>query len=289
MDFSFAPSWLLWTRGLGLLIALFFALAPQPVEAQAKWRRGVVYLYVFGDEQAPAKLVAAAYAQPYGQAVIAHFASVMGDTADPACLTSKGLAKQQVVERARAFLPERGVYMVERHETMVDQAKFKDYLRARIGREGLAEFERLRGDPIVKAFMGANEPALLAEVASHVAENLARYALIMRIKFARSISPVEADIPSVEKVNPIPNVDVTLNRMIADDKSGTLERYLKLIAFAQQPHRDATNMDIARQFGPGDLLARPGKDREELHDALVQLCVASCGASAGCPRIDRGD
>jgi hypothetical protein len=43
---------------------------------------------------------------------------------------------------------------------------------------------------------------------------------------------------------------------------------------AQKPLRDAYDIDKMRNFGPGDWLAGPDKDRHALTNDLIALCVA---------------
>jgi hypothetical protein len=218
--------------------------------------------------------VAAAFAQPYGRAIAAEFSAALAETADPDCLKTKRFTKDQVPDRALAMLQKRGAYMLERADAMTDQARFKSFLRARIGANGMTEVERLRNDPLVRAYLAVDEPARLAYVAVAIVEQIQRYAMISRIKFARPFSPLDSDIPAIDKLDPIDKVDGTLKEMVANDKTGTLVRYLELVAMADKPLRDAINMDIAMKTGPGEFLAPPGKDRSDLQNELVELCVA---------------
>lgn len=224
-------------------------------------------------EVVPAKFVAAALAQPYGQAVVTQFAAALSDSADPACLAAKKITKEQLADRARALLLQRGTYMLERLISMTDRAAFKSYLRARIGSEGVAELERLRTDPTVRAYRAVDEPAELAFIAAYIVENIDRYTRISRITLARPISPMAADIASIQNADPTDKIDAQLKEMVANDKSGALARYVEITALAQKPFRDAADMKAATKFGPGELMARPGKDRRDLQNELAKLCV----------------
>jgi hypothetical protein len=224
-------------------------------------------------EVIPSKFVAAALAQPYGQEVVTQFTAALSDSADPACLRSKAIAKEHLAGRARTLLLERGVYMLERLVSTIDRAAYKSYLHAWIGSEGVAEFERLRTDPAVRAYVTADEPAELAFIAQYIVENIQRYAMIMRISFARPFSPVSSDIPSLDNLDPTDKVNAVLKKIIADDTSGAVRRYSEMEVIALKPFRDAANMDRAKKFGPGELLARPRKDNKDLYNELVDLCV----------------
>jgi hypothetical protein len=264
-----ATSWIRAVYALLLpLLAMLSVATPQSALAQ-----GRDFSSYFLDV-VPSKFVAAALADPYGQAVVTQFAAALGDSADPACLQAKKMTKEQLSGRARALLQERGALMLERLISMTDRAAFKNYLHARIGTEGAAEFERLRGDPAVRAYLAADEPAEHVFIAQYIVENIQRYAKISRISFAKPFSPMDSDIPSLDSVDPTDKIDAALKKLVADDTSGMLARYLEMTAMAQKPYRDAANMDLAMKFGPGELLARKGRDNQDLYNELVELCVA---------------
>jgi hypothetical protein len=172
------------------------------------------------------------------------------------------------------MLMQRGTLMLERQISMFDRAAYHDYLRARIGSEGVAEFNRLRDDPAVRAYRAADEPAEQVYVVQSIIENVSRYATITRVKFKKPISPLASDIPSIEQADPTGAIDAKLKQMVANDKSGALARYLEMFLMAKKPFNDATDMTIAVKFGPGELLARPGKNNRDLYEEFVQLCVA---------------
>jgi hypothetical protein len=250
------------------LVAPVLAGAPQSASAQAR-----DFSSYFLDV-APAKFVAAAFEQPYGRAVAAQFSAALIDGADPACLKAKTITTKQIEERARSMLTQRGAYVLERAAAMTDRAKFKSYLKARIGKDGVAELERLRNDPDVKAYRAVDEPAEMAFIAAYIVENITRYAMINRIELPRPISPIASDIASINEADPTAKIDAKLKEMVAADKSGKLARYLEMFAMAQKPFADAADMKTAMKFGPGELLARPGKDKTDLYNELAELCVA---------------
>ena len=250
------------------LVAPGLAAAPQSANAQGR------NFSSFFLDVVPAKFVAAAFEQPYGRAVAAQFSAALIDSADPACLKAKAITTQQIADRARSMLTQRGAYVLERAAAMHDRAKFKNYLKARIGKDGVAELERLRNDPDVKAYRAVDEPAELAFIAAYIVENIFRYAMINRIEFAKPISPIASDIASINEVDPTEKIDARLEEMVAADKSGKLARYLEMFEMAQKPFADAHDIKIAMKFGPGELLARPGKDKSDLYNELVDLCVA---------------
>jgi|GEM_PF-3372449 len=219
-------------------------------------------------------MVAAAFAQPYGRALAAQFATALTASADKRCLKTKGIAVARLRDRARGMLLERGAYLIERASAMPDRVAFKDNLRARIGSEGVAEFERMPNDPVVQAYLKADEPAKFAFIAAYVVENIRRYTMIARIELARPISPWEKSLPSLDKLDPTEKIDRTLKQMVERDKKGVLARYLEITAIAYEPYRDAISRETAMKFGPGEWMARPGKTNTDLYEAFADLCVA---------------
>ena len=97
--------------------------------------------------------------------------------------------------------------------------------------------------------------------------------MLARIELARPISPWETSFPSLDKLDPTDKIDRTLKQMIESDKTGVLARYFEMTVMAQMPYRDAS-METAMKFGPGELLARPGKTNTDLHEEFADLCVA---------------
>ena len=236
-----------------LLILMGLAAAPRPSIAQ---QRNFDSLFL---DVRPSHFMKAAFEQPYGRAIVAQFASALRDSADPECLKRKGIAIEQLEHRAHAMLSNRGTYMLERLIGTIDQAKFRLNLRARLGTEGVAEFDRLRKDPKVRAYLQINEPAELAFIAGYTVENVNRYTILNRIELKKPISPIASDIPSVEQLDPTAQVDGKLNNLVANDTTGDLARYIEMHAMAKKPFADAANMKTAQKLGPAELLARPKK------------------------------
>ena len=259
----------MWSAGACLLQLLMLAAALAPCPAASQGGLSVHFLDVV-----PAKVVPVAFEQPYGRALMTNFAVVMADTADPACLKTKHLTKDKVAERTRPLLLRRGTYLVQNVIGTVDRQTFRSYLRARIGTDGVAEFERLPSEPAVRDYRAAEEPALLAYVATYVLETMERYATIQRIKLARGISPYNMTDQAIPDMDPTDKVQAKLRDMVAADKSGVLARYAEMSTMAQKPLDDAM-LEKMRNMGVGELLAGPDKDRQGFYKDLVALCVAS--------------
>jgi hypothetical protein len=101
---------------------LVWPIAGAPQSANAQGRNFSSYFL----DVVPAKFVAA-FEQLYGRAVVAQFSAALTDSADPECLKAKAMTTQQIAERARSMLTQRGAYVLE--AAMTDRTKFNDYLR----------------------------------------------------------------------------------------------------------------------------------------------------------------
>ena len=162
---------------LGCLLAAMAVLA---TSTPASTQGDLLYFL----DMAPAKVVPAAFEQPFGRALMTEFASVMAASADPGCLKTKQITKDKVAERALPILRRRGTYLVYNLIGTIDKPTFRTYLRARLGADGVADFERLPNKPAVREYRAAEEPARLAYVATYILETMDRYAAIQRINFS---------------------------------------------------------------------------------------------------------
>lgn len=253
------------------LVFACIATLLQAAIAQSAPRGGPLPLSLI--DVVPADFVRDAFAQPYGRALATEFAAVLRDSTDPKCLKTKKISAQQLEDRAHAILVRRGTYLLGRLIATIDRSAFKAYAPARIGRDGLAQIERLERDSSVQAYLKTEKPVLLAYVASYILENVDRYALLLRIKFVRPVSPFSINNKSLTALDPTEKTEAKLKEMVASDKSGVLERYLGITAAAQKALDDAIDPKAARNLGPGELLADPNKNREGLHNDLANLCI----------------
>jgi hypothetical protein len=70
---------------------------------------------------------------------VSEFTAILDDSADLACMQSKGYAKTQLRERARAILQQRGTHLLASYIATIDRAAYERYLPARIGRDGVVK------------------------------------------------------------------------------------------------------------------------------------------------------
>jgi hypothetical protein len=222
---------------------------------------------------AAASVVPAALSQPYGRAFVAEFGKVLTESADPQCLAARGITKKQVAERGRAVAVQRGIYLWNRFARSIDRAAYRSYLRARLGTEGVAEFERLRDETQVRAYIAAEEPARHALIVLYIFETMERHNTIHRIKLVRGISPYSTSDRSLMDADPTEKVEATLKEMVARDTSGVLLRYREMAAAARKPLNDAVDGDVFRNLTQGAWLAGPDDNADGFKDDLAALCV----------------
>lgn len=217
----------------------------------------------------PAKLVSAAFAEPYGRLIVAEFAAVLGESADAACLQKKEIQKDQIAERARTILLRVGAQTFAMIAGAVDRPAFESSFAARMGAGAGAKavLVRLRANPDVKKFIEIEQPAQRARVAEYVAVQLDRYALLMRIKLTRPISKFHSGNPALVLADPTDKALDMLDEFIANHKSPALLQYRVLMEAEQESLDRTISLEALRDFGPGQYMS--GLDRE-----LADLCVA---------------
>jgi hypothetical protein len=235
-----------------------------PATAQMQTPSGVRLDWV---NTPPAKLVSAAFAEPYGRLIVADFAAVLGESADAACLQKKAIQKDQIAERARTILLRVGAQTFAMIAGAVDWPAFESGFAARVGAGAKAVLARLRANPDVKKFIEIEQPAQRARVAEYVAVQLDRYALLMRIKLVRPISKFHSGNPALVLADPTDKALDLLDEFIANHKSPALLQYRVLMEAEQESLDRTISLDALRDFGPGQYMS--GLDRE-----LADLCVA---------------
>jgi hypothetical protein len=221
----------------------------------------------------PARDVPAALAGPYGRAFVAEFAAIVAESADAQCLAARKITKERIADRARAIVVERGIYLWKRLVGTIDRAAYKSYLRARIGTEAVAELERLRSDPKVRAYTAAEEPARHAYVVSYILETMERHLMINRIKLVRGIGPYSTSDRALIDADPTEKVEAALKQMVASDTSGVLSRYQEMTAAAGKPFSDAIDNSVFLKLNLGQLLAGPDKKADGFRNDLARLCI----------------
>jgi hypothetical protein len=264
-------------RVLTLLLALVLGSAcmPQVAGAQKQSVTGKLLLQLsfrpllhIGDN--PGQLVEAAFSSDYAKLLIAEFASVLRDSADPNCLKVRKPSTQGLDESARTILLRRGAQWIEVTNAAMDWPAFDANVAERAGSDAKAEMAQLRNDPDVQRFLALARRLAQSAVVELTVENLRRYALINRIRLVRGISPIETGNEALLKASEADDSYEKLDEFLTNRNSPELARYLRLALAAQEALEDALKSDAMLKLGPSVLMAGLDKD-------LADLCVA--GAS----------
>jgi hypothetical protein len=157
-------------RTAAIAIVLIFGSAAAPALAQFP---------TSGPTEQPATFVPAAFASPYGHALIAELGRALRADADPACLNSKGIAADQLEQRGEALLIRWGTRAMETARSYVDFEVYEKNFPAS------AELKELREQPQIKRYLDIEQPIRLAKVLDFIFEQFDRYVLLNGIKIAR--------------------------------------------------------------------------------------------------------
>jgi len=214
-----------------------------------------------GLNEPPAAMVREAFASPYGRALIAELGKALRAGADPACLSSKRIAADQLEPRGEALLIKWGTRAAETTMSYLDAAAYEKNFTA--GTEMKALMER----PQIKRYLEIERPKRLAKILDFIFEQFDRYNLITRIKL-QSISPIATGNDELMNANPTEQVEDALDGFVAANKSAEIERFLTLSEQAAEAMQGAVKKEQA-------LLAGPSTFYRGVEVELAELCIGS--------------
>jgi hypothetical protein len=239
-------------RCLAIAITLVFWSAATPAPAQFP---------TSGPTEQPAPFVREAFASPYGRALVGELGRALRAAAEPACLTSKRIAADQLEPRGEALLIKWGTQAMETARSYVDFESYEKNFPAS------AELKELRDKPQIKRYLEIERPIRLAKVLDFVVEQFDRYNLLNRIKIA-AVSPAATGNDDLQRKNPTEAAEDALDEFIAANKSPQLERFLELSEQAATAMQGAVNKEQAVRVGPGTFYRGIELD-------LAELCIGS--------------
>jgi len=209
-----------------------------------------------------ATLVREAFASPYGKALTAELGKSLRASADPACLTDKGLAADQLEPRGRDIVITWGTHMLESAFALIDrQAADNPYA-------GAAELERLKGNADVKRYLAMEEPMRQAKILDLIFEHFDRYNLISRVKLG-AVSPLATGNEALLRLNPIDTTEEKLDELAGKSRSKALKRFLQLSEEAEA----ARAAEIKKLASPPPPL--PHSFFKGVEKDLAELCIRS--------------
>jgi hypothetical protein len=237
-------------RTAAIAIVLIFGSTATPALAQ---------LPTSGATEQPVIFVPAAFASPYGRALIAELGRALRADADPACLNSKAIATDQLEQRGEALLVKWGTRAMETARSYVDFEVYEKSFPAS------AELKGLREQPQIKRYLDIEQPIRLAKVLDFIFEQFDRYVLLNRIKIA-PVSPAASGNIDVLRANPTEAAEEALDDFIETNKSPQIERFLALSEQATEATQGAIKKEQAVRAGPGTFYRGIELD-------LAELCI----------------
>jgi hypothetical protein len=222
-------------RTAATAIVLILGSAAAPALAQ---------LPTSGPAEQPVTFVPAAFASPYGRALIAELGRALRADADPACLNSKAIVADQLEPRGEALLLKWGTRAMETARSYIDFEVYEKSFPAS------AELKGLREQPQIKRYLDIEQPIRMAKVLDFIFEQFDRYVLLNRIKIAPVSSAASGNI-DVLRANPTEAAEEALDDFIETSKSPQIERFLALSEQATEATQGAIKKEQAARAGPG--------------------------------------
>jgi hypothetical protein len=239
-------------RTAAIAIVLILGSAAAPALAQ---------LPTSGPSEQPVTFVPAAFASPYGRALIAELGRALRADADPTCLNSKAIIADQLEQRGEALLVKWGTRTMKTARSYVDYEVYEKSFPAS------AELKGLREQPQIKRYLDIEQPIRMAKVLDFIFEQFDRYVLLNRIKIA-PVSPAASGNIDVLRANPTEAAEEALDDFIETNKSPQIERFLALSEQATEATQVAIKKEQAVQAGPGTFYQGIELD-------LAELCIGS--------------
>jgi hypothetical protein len=211
------------------------------------------------------QLVREAIDSAYAEALLKAFAASVRRNGDPSCLQAKMLDEAASVARGRALLQRHGLRMMKIQEENFDRVAYQSALSASAGPGAVAEIERLKRDPEVKALVALYRPAQLAKVVDAIVEQFDRYLLIGRIKLDPVSSVASGEIEPL-KDDPKQAAEAAVQRFLDKHASRRLDRYLDLQNAVEAAMPKGFRTPAASKPGPMAYFAGAEQD-------LAELCI----------------
>jgi hypothetical protein len=238
-------------RNLAIAVLLIYASAASTAQAQFPMP-GLI--------EQPEPFVREALASPYGRALTAELGRVLRADADPACLSSKGVAADQLEPRGEQLMIKWGTRTMETVLSLIDFKAYEKNFPAH------AELKAMWKQPELKRYLEIERPLRQAKVLDFVFEQFDRYALITRIKVA-SVSPIATGNDRLLRANPTEAGEEALEKF-ETSKSAQIKRFLALSQQSAAAMQAATNKEQMLRIGPTTFYRGVETD-------LAELCIGS--------------
>jgi hypothetical protein len=238
--------------------------------AGALWLAGAIAAHAQSPEETRATLPAQireAFDSPYGKALVAELGQSLRSNADASCLTTKGIASDQLEQRGHDLIVKWGLRMMEIANSFIDPKVYREKFAATAGPGADDELARLRDDADVKRSMELERPIQQAQIVDLFFDEFDHYVLLKQIKLA-AISPLRTGNNKLLEMNPTEAAERNLSQFAASSKSPVLKKYLMLSQQSLVASTAATKMEDALKIGPDTFLGGVEAD-------LAELCIGS--------------
>ncbi|MCA1514772.1 hypothetical protein [Bradyrhizobium sp. NBAIM01] len=202
-----------------------------------------------------------ALASPYGKALTAELGKSLRASSDPACLTDKGLAADQLEPRGRDIVIRWGTRMLEGASAFIDR-QISDNPFA-----GAAELESLKSNPDVKRYLAMEEPIRQAKILDLIFEHFDRYNVIARVKLG-GVYPLQTGNEALLRLNPTDATEERLETFARKSRSKALKRFLQL----SDQEAIAQSAAIRKASSPAPF---PHTFFKGVETDLAELCIRS--------------
>ncbi len=181
------------------------------------------------DHQQPiSETVRAAYAAPYGRAMIVDFAAIIRDSAQPGCLQTKGLDDSKLLDRSRQALERFAIQFLEIWRKAIDMRAYDAALAAVGGADAAGVLAQLRTDHDVQQLMKLEIAATLSIIPATMAENMTKYAILYRWRLARPLWSFDETASKQRVAGPYEVDEAAVQRFILESRSAQVVRYVAL-------------------------------------------------------------
>jgi hypothetical protein len=212
-----------------------------------------------GLNEPPAPLIREAFASPYGHALTAELGRALRAGADPACLSTKGIAADRLEPRGEALLIKWGTQATETAMTLINFDAYEKAFPAN------SELKGLREQPEIKRYLELERPIRLARALDFIFQQFDRYNLLQRMKIA-SVSPLSTGKEALLGANPTEAAEDAVDAFAAAHKSAPMERFLALSEQAAEAMQGAVDREQVLRIGPTTFYR--GLDLD-----LAELCI----------------
>jgi hypothetical protein len=142
-------------------------------------------------DRTPAQLARDAFATTWGNRLVAAWAQALMEGADAECLRSTGIAGNTDLfeERARAIMVGVGTRQMEVAFSSMDTKKLTRVFLAEAGKDAIADFVRLKDEPLIKQLNALAEPARMGGIVDNAMEVAERATMLIVDKRIAHVHP----------------------------------------------------------------------------------------------------